>query len=112
MPDITSPVSNGELVFTVTSSGGLTCFDLKDGKKLWEHNLSMEVQSSPGLAGKNLFVLSTQGDLAVIEAAHEFKELGLTKLDDQFDASPAFANGRVYLRSATNLWCLGTKSQE
>ena len=33
IPDVTSPVSNGELVFTVTSSGLLTCFDAKDGEK-------------------------------------------------------------------------------
>ena len=33
IPDITSPVSNGELVFTVTSTGRLTRFDAKDGRE-------------------------------------------------------------------------------
>jgi len=109
IPDVTSPVSNGELVFTVTSSGMLTCFDLKDGKKLWEKDLELELQSSPAIAGNRLFVLSTKGDAVLAEAGREFKELGRAKFEDTFHASPAFANERVYLRGATNLWCLGGK---
>jgi outer membrane protein assembly factor BamB len=112
MPDITSPVSNGELVFTVTSSGGLACYDIKNGKKLWEHNLDMEVQSSPGIAGGSLLLLSTKGDVVVAEAGREFNEQGRMKLADEFYACPAFTDGRVYLRGTTNLWCLGTKTDQ
>ena len=107
IPDVTSPVSNGELVFTVTSSGMLTCFDLKDGKKVWQKDLELEVQASPGIAGNRLFVLSTKGDAVLAEAGREFKELGRAKFADLFHGSPAFVDGRVYLRGATNLWCLG-----
>ena len=106
IPDVTSPVSNGELVFTVTSMGGLASFDHKDGKLIWQKSLELEVQASPAIAGKRLFVLSTKGDLVSLEAGREFKELGRTKLDDEFHASPAFADGRMFLRGATNLWCL------
>jgi outer membrane protein assembly factor BamB len=106
-PDVTSPVSNGELVYTVTSSGGVGCFDLKDGKQVWQKDLELEVQSSPAIAGKQLLILSTKGDLVSLEAAREFKELGRAKLEDTFHASPAFANNRVIVRGATNLWCLG-----
>ena len=112
MPDITSPVSNGELVFTVTSGGALSCFDLRDGKKLWEHDLDMEVQASPALDDNALLMLSTKGDLVAVGATRAFNELNRMKLTDQFDASPAFANGFVYLRGATNLWCLGVKTEE
>src|SRR5438128_1800588 len=31
IPDITSPVSNGELVFVIDTGGMLTCYDAKDG---------------------------------------------------------------------------------
>jgi outer membrane protein assembly factor BamB len=105
-PDVTSPVSNGEYVFTVTSAGLLVCLDAKDGKKLWEKDFSVEVQASPAMAGNKLFLLSTAGDAVWIEAGRAFVERDRTKLDDRFDASPALLNGRVYLRGATNLWCL------
>jgi outer membrane protein assembly factor BamB len=109
VPDVTSPVSNGELVFTVTSSGLLTCVDLKDGKKVWEKDLEMEVQSSPAIVGDKLLVLGTKGVAVVVAAGREFKEIGRSRLADQFLASPAFASGRMYLRGETNLWCLGGK---
>ncbi len=110
-PDVTSPVSNGELVFTVTTSGLLTCFDIKDGKKIWQKDLELGVQSSPAIVGNRLFVLSTKGEALLFEAGRAFKELGRAKFADTFHASPAFGNGRVYLRGATNLWCLAMERQ-
>jgi hypothetical protein len=107
LPDVTSPASNGELVFTVTSAGLLTCFDAKDGKKIWEKDFAVEVQASPAIAGNQLLLLSTQGDVVTVEAGRTFGELGRVKLEDRFDASPALVTGRVYLRGMTNLWCLG-----
>ena len=112
IPDVTSPVSNGELVFTVSSSGMLTCFDAKEGKMVWQKDLELEVQASPAIAGKLLLVLGTKGELVALEAGRAFRELGRTKLADTFHASPAFANHQVYLRGATNLWCLGGKNHE
>jgi outer membrane protein assembly factor BamB len=107
LPDVTSPASNVELVFTVTSAGLLTCLDIKDGKKIWEKDFEMEVQSSPAIAGNQLLLLSTAGDAVAVEASRTLAESSRAKLDDRFDASPALVNKRVYLRGSTNLWCLG-----
>ncbi len=107
IPDITSPVSNGELVFTVTTMGGLACFEATTGKLLWQHELEVEVQASPAIVGNELLVVSTHGDLIVAAVAREFIELARVKLEDEFHASPAFAAGRMFLRGAANLWCLG-----
>jgi outer membrane protein assembly factor BamB len=107
IPDVTSPVGNNELVFTVTSMGGVGCFDLKDGKQVWQKELELDVQASPAIAGKQLFVLGTKGDLVSVAVDRGFKELGRTELEDEFHASPAFADGKMFLRGATNLWCLG-----
>jgi hypothetical protein len=71
----------------------------------------LEVQSSPALTGNQLLVLGTKGDLISIDAGREFKELSRTKLDDAFHASPAFADGRMFLRGGTNLWCLGERKE-
>jgi hypothetical protein len=107
IPDVTSPVSNGDLVFTVTSGGILTCFDAQVGKMVWQKELELEVQSSPAIIGRQLFVLGTKGQAVLLAVGREFKELGRARFDDMFHASPALANNRMYLRGATNLWCLG-----
>ena len=107
VPDVTSPLSNGELVFTITTAGMLTCLDAKDGKKQWEHDYDMEFHASPSLAGSRLYLLSQKGTAVVVEAARQFKELFRTEMADGFHASPAFAPDKIFLRGVTNVWCLG-----
>jgi outer membrane protein assembly factor BamB len=107
IPDVTSPVSNGELVFTINASGMMTCFDAKDGKKQWEHDLDMECHASPAIAGNRIYLFSQKGVAVVVEAARQFKELFRTDMGDAFHASPAFAQDRMVLRGTKNVWCVG-----
>jgi outer membrane protein assembly factor BamB len=107
VPDVASPVSDGALVLTVTSSGLVTCFAASDGKKIWEKELNIEVQASPGIMDGWLFILGEHGPLVTLQAAREFHELGRIELADKFVASPAFANGHIFVRGVTNLYCLG-----
>jgi outer membrane protein assembly factor BamB len=107
VPDVTSPLSNGELVFMVTTAGMLTCLDAKDGKKQWEHDYDMEFHASPSVAGGRLYLFSQKGTALVVEAARQFKEVSRTEMGDGIHASPAFAPDRIFLRGVTNVWCLG-----
>jgi outer membrane protein assembly factor BamB len=107
VPDVTSPTSNGELVFALTTSGLLTCLDAKDGKKQWDHDFEMECHASPSIAGGRLYLLGQKGTAVVVEATRQFKELFRTEMGDAFHASPAFAQDRMYLRGVTNVWCMG-----
>lgn len=106
VPDITSPVSNGELIFTVNSGGGLTCLDARNGHKIWDHELDLNVQASPVIMGNRLLVLSENGVAVQVEVGREFKQLSRSELPDKFVASPAFTDGRIFLRGETNLFCL------
>jgi len=108
VPDVTSPTSNGELVFGLTTGGTLTCFDARDGKKLWEHDFDMECHASPSLAGNRLYLIGLKGTAVVVEAARQFKELSRTEMGDAFHASPAFAQDRMFLRGVTNVWCVSS----
>jgi outer membrane protein assembly factor BamB len=108
VPDVASPIGNGELIFMITTSGMLTCLDAKDGKKQWDHDYETEFHASPSLAGNRLYLFSQKGTAVVVEAAREFKELFRKEMSDGFHASPAFAADKICLRGLTNVWCLGT----
>jgi outer membrane protein assembly factor BamB len=112
IPDIPCPASNGELVFTLTSAGMLTCFDVKDGKKLWEHDCETEFHSSPAIAGNRLYLFSQKGTALIVEAGRQFKELFRTDMEDSFHGSPAFVDGRIILRGEKFVWCLGAKGSQ
>jgi outer membrane protein assembly factor BamB len=107
IPDVTSPVSNGELLFFVTTSGLLTCVDMKDGKRVWNHDFAFDCHASPAIADGKLYQLGQEGSVVVIEASREFKELFRVKMPDSFHASPAFAEETVILRGMTNIWRVG-----
>lgn len=109
IPDVTSPVSNGELVFLIDTPGTLTCYDAKTGQKVWQHDMAEEVAASPSLAGKRLVLLTKKGTLIELEAGREFKELARSPLGEAVLASPAFAAGHIFVRSAKHLLCLGAK---
>ncbi len=110
VPDICSPVSNGDLLFTLMTSGLLTCFDVKDGKKQWEHDFDMEIHASPAIVDKRLYLFGHTGKALVLEVSRQFKELARSDLAETIYTSPAFAQNRIYIRSTKSLFCLGDKS--
>ena len=106
---MTSPVSNGELIFVVNSAGMATCYDAKDGKKQWEHDFDEACNASPSIAGNKLVLITHSGTLITVEAAREFKELARSPLGEKVSASPAFAQGRIFVRGVKHLICIGVK---
>jgi len=104
VPDVTSPVGTGDLVFTLTTPGVLTCLEAKDGKKLWEHDFEMECHASPSIAEGRVYLFGQKGTAIITEAGRQFKELFRTEMPDMFHASPAFVDNTMILRGSTNLW--------
>lgn len=106
-PDICSPVSNGKLIFLLTTEGVLSCCQVADGKRLWEHDFGEYFQASPSLVGNNVYLLSEKGVMYIIEAGQEYKQLARCELGEDSSGSPAFADGRIYIRGIENLYCIG-----
>ncbi|HNQ87673.1 MAG TPA: PQQ-binding-like beta-propeller repeat protein [Verrucomicrobiota bacterium] len=102
-PDISSPASNGEFVFSVATFGMLTCIRLDDGKKVWEQDLGMEVHASPAIVGNELLLLGRKGAGIIAAAAAEYRERIRFDLGEAVDASPALAGGAVFLRTQQHL---------
>jgi outer membrane protein assembly factor BamB len=109
IPDICSPVSDGKFVYLLTSSGTLTVYDLATGKKAYEKELEIEVKSSPSVAGDRVYIAGEKGVTFVVQTGPFFKELARAGLGEDVLASPAFADGRIYLRGRKQLFCVGVK---
>ncbi len=107
--DVSSPVSNGELVFFVNSNGLMTCLEVKTGRKVWEQNLDGEFYGSPGLAGDKLYVVARNGTVFILKAGREYAEIGQAALGEPSDGSPVFAGDRILVRGLKTLFCIGGK---
>jgi outer membrane protein assembly factor BamB len=106
IPEICSPVSNGQLIFLLATNGTLTCLNVTDGKKLWEKDLETYSQASPSLVGDCLYLLSETGSMFILEAAADFRQIARCEVGEPCFASPAFADGRIYIRGTENLYCI------
>ena len=114
-PDICSPVSNGQLLYLLTTDGLLLCYEVSDGKKLWEKDLKTNFFASPSIVGDKLYLLSAEGVMFIgqigpfdkAQGRPEYKELARCELGEPCHASPAFMDGRIYIRSSTHLYCIG-----
>lgn len=109
LPDICSPLSDGQRVYLLGTYGLLTCYDAQAGKKLWDKELELGFHSSPSLAGDRIYLFSDKGVCVVVQAGPEFKELARSELGEEVLSSPAFADGRIYIRGKKTLFCLGNK---
>ncbi len=111
-PSICSPVSNGELVFMLLSEGLLGCYKSLDGTKLYEQDLRENFMASPSLVGDKLYLLTEEGIMYIIQAGPEYKELTKCELGEKCLASPAFVDGRIYIRGLEHLYCIGNTTSE
>lgn len=107
IPDICSPTSDGRLVYLLTTEGIITCYDATDGSKVWDNEFDDMFQASPSVVGDKVVLITEKGSVIVVAAGREFKEISRSELGDRCFASPAFANGRMFIRGTENLYCIG-----
>ncbi len=108
--DICSPVSDGKLIFLLETYGVLTCYKISDGAKLWEEDLDTSFMASPSMVGDRLYLLSEKGIMFIAKAGDRYTELARCPLGEKCYSTPAFANGRIYIRAVENLYCIGDKN--
>jgi outer membrane protein assembly factor BamB len=109
LPDTCSPLASEEFVLLLSSDGMLTCYEVKKGEKLWEEEFKdSNFCSSPSLVGKQVYLFSTEGKSWVVEPTREkCRRVAEGNLGEKCVASPAFQDGRLYIRGDKNLFCLG-----
>ncbi len=107
LPEASSPVAYNGLLFIATSYGVFVCYDLKTGEKYWEHDFGTTIYSSPTIADGKVFLMDNEGTMRIYEVGKEMKLIGENSLGEKSGPTPAFADGRIYLRGANDLYCIG-----
>jgi len=111
-----SPVLDGERLYQIDNSANIAAFDVNNGRQLWLQNLGTVQKASPVLADGKLYVGTENGKFYILKPGAtgceilDQDQLGTEALPDKIIASVAVSNGRVYLASESNLYCIGKKS--
>jgi len=108
-PDTPCPVLWGDLLFTISDDGIAQCLDAKSGKVHWKERLQGDFKPSPLAADGKIYFLNRAGRCTVVAAKPTFERLGDNRIDDDTVASPAIADGRLYIRGHKALYAIGAK---
>ncbi len=108
-PAVGTPVVYGGRVYALGGAGVLNCADLKDGKVLWQHRIKGPFSASPVVADGKAYVVNEEGTVFVVLLGDEPKTLASNAMGQTILATPAIADGAIFLRSDQNLYCVGAK---
>lgn len=110
--NMASPLLVGDRLFLVKRGGISHCFDAATGKAKWEKkrikNLG-EYMASPVAADGKIFVTGENGFVVVLEDAPELKVLAKNDMGENCVATPAIADGALFIRTRNKLYCVAEK---
>jgi outer membrane protein assembly factor BamB len=108
---VPSPILYGDYLYLTTDRGILTCIDAKTGKVVYEGGripIPATFTASPVAFDGKILLTSEDGDTFLIKAGPKHEIIGTNSIGEPVYASPAIANGRIYIRGEKNIYCIGT----
>jgi len=113
VPQVPSTLLYNGVLFMINDSGILLSIDPATGSVLKQGRLKGAIDkyfASPVGADGKVFLVSQDGTASVVDAKAQWEILSVNPLDDEVFATPAIAEGRIYLRTRGALYCFGLHS--
>ncbi len=110
VPQVPSTLLYKGILYMINDSGILLSFDPVTGKVIKQGRLQGAIDkyfASPVAADDKVFLVGQGGQVSVLKAAGEWQVIAVNELDDEVFATPAIADGRVYIRTRSALYSFG-----
>ena len=107
-PSTPSPLLVGDDLFCVSDDGIATCINVQTGEQHWMERLGGNYSASPIFANGRVLFLNENGRAVWVEAAKEFREVQVNTVPGRTLATPAFADGAMFLRTDEYLYRIQT----
>ena len=91
------------------SSIGLNVFDAKDGKEVAQVRMKGPFSGSPIIAGNHLYLINEEGSAFVVSLGEKTELIATNEIKDTIQCTPAVSGGKIFLRSDSTLYCIGSK---
>jgi outer membrane protein assembly factor BamB len=106
-PYVPTPVAVDNLVFLWGDNGIVTCIRAASGETVWQKRVGGNYHGSPICVGGRLYCIREDGEVTVVAANDKYELLGRNSLGEESRSTPAVADGRMYLRTASHLVSVG-----
>lgn len=112
VPQCPSPLLFDELIYMLRDNGALSVLDAGNGSLVRESRVRGVAEpyfASPVAAGGAIWFASHKGVVTALAAGREERVFGVTDLGEEITATPAFAPGRVVVRTSQAVYCFGKR---
>ena len=102
-----SAILHSGRMYLLHDTGIMTVLDAETGKELYKARVGgtgHTFSASPIALGDRLLFLDEEGTTVVVEPAGEYREIRQNALDEMTLASPAVADGALFIRTETKLY--------
>jgi hypothetical protein len=106
---VPSPVCVGGLYYYVEDNGWGNCLEAATGRRVWRERMGGNYRASLVAGDGKVYFTSLEGVVTVVKAGRAFQVLAKNNLGEGIVASPAVADGRLYIRGEKHLYCIGDK---
>jgi outer membrane protein assembly factor BamB len=107
---VPSPILYGDYLYLTTDRGILTCIDAKTGEVKYEGGripIPATFTASPVAFDGKILLTSEDGDTFIVKAGPKHEVIGTNSVGEPVYASPAIADGRIYIRGEKNIYAIG-----
>jgi outer membrane protein assembly factor BamB len=109
-PGAASPVVHKNRVYVINRAGVLNAADTKTGEPVWQLRLKGQFWATPVIAGDTMYVSAKDGNIQTVDLSGEKgKLIADNKLGGEVMATPALADGALYIRVGSELWKIAAK---
>ncbi len=107
---LSTPVLYKGSVYMIADNGVATCLDAKTGEELWTGRVGGTFVASAIIANDLLYYCNEEGETTLVSTERDaFKVVHKNVLAEGMRASPAAANGALYLRTFGHLYKIQSK---
>ena len=109
VPGVPSPLYYQGRLYSFINGGIVFCRVAETGKLVYSGRMEAlgDYYSSPVAADNKVYIASAEGILVVLDAGEELKILARNKFDDAILATPALVDGKIYVRTESQLYAFG-----
>ena len=107
-PNTPSLLLVGTELYMVSDAGIASCVDARTGKVHWQERVGGNYSASPVYGDGKIYFQSEEGKGVVLKSGKDFLKLAENQLEEKTLASYAIGDGELFIRTAENLYCIGS----
>jgi outer membrane protein assembly factor BamB len=106
---IPTPLVYGDYLYTCNNNGVVTAYDAETGRNAFRGRVGVggAFSASPVAADGRLYIASEDGDVFVVSAGPDLKQIASNDMHEVIMSTPAISDGLIIIRTLGHLYGIG-----